>query len=231
MAANLNLRLLNYKSYDDYLNSFIKTEDYRYIGSIAIIKNLVKLGYRCSDKVYEESEFNYLRNKVHDYLNPKITSVLYGKYFNGTDNALKALMEREEYNLTGILSTIIFVQIRQRNGFDIAGYIDYEQRLRESSLHKPDCTNWKSVFEGKKLIKPKKSDLSYYDWHKGRIYHNSTDNFQTVSGGVGLTFMHKADHKHIPVTDKPSKYSMNVNRVLIPSDLYGNMILYDHFVR
>jgi len=43
--------------------------------------------------------------------------------------------------------------------------------------------------------------------------------------------MHKADHKLIPVTDKPSMYSQNVDRFMIKSELYGFMTLYDHVVR
>jgi len=63
------------------------------------------------------------------------------------------------------------------------------------------------------------------------VYHNNTDNFQAINGGKSLIFMHKSDHKLIPVTDEPNKFSENVERIMIPSELYGFMILYDHCVR
>ncbi|KAH8377652.1 hypothetical protein KR093_006440, partial [Drosophila rubida] len=231
MAAAVDLNLLRFKKYDDYLNSFIKCEDYRYISNLSSIKKFVKLGYRCTRNVYEEPEFYEMKIRAAEFLNPKLSTFLYGNYFKGTDEALEALREREPFNIKHIISTIIFVQLRQRSGFDISGYIDFEQSLRECTARKADRTNWKSVFEGKTLLRPKRTDLSYYDWHLGQVCHNNTDNYVTVVGGVNLTFMHKEDHKHIPVTDKHSKYSMNVARVMIPSELYGHIVIYDHIIR
>ncbi|KAM8714706.1 hypothetical protein ACLKA7_001116 [Drosophila subpalustris] len=232
MVENLDRSLLTFASYSDYLNSFIKSDDYLYLGSMGTVRRFVKLGYRCSSKVFEESEFHKIRHQLAILINPKVTSdVLYGRYFKGTDAALKALMEREEPNMLRKLSTIIFLQVRQRSGFDISGYIDFEKSLRDCNFQKPDRTNWKSVFEGKTLLTPKPTDLSYYDWHKGIVYHNNTDNFHAVNGGESLIFMHKADHKLVPMTDKPSIYSINVVRRMIKSELYGFMTLYDHVVR
>ncbi|KAH8273820.1 hypothetical protein KR044_001145, partial [Drosophila immigrans] len=250
MATNLDFSLLNFASYDNYLNSFVRTEDYRYIDSFLSIRKLVKLGYRGSGKVYEESEFYAMKKKLAEFINPKPTA-LFGRFFKGTDNALKALMERESYNIARTISvrtlhctlehfiyyyiaffqTIIFVQLRQRNGFDVSGYIDFEQSLRDCTTQKPHHRNWRSVFEGKTLLRPKKTDLSYYDWHKGRLCHNNTDNYITLRGGMHLSFMHKDDHKHIPVTDRKSKYSKNVDRILIRSEVYGHLILYDHVLQ
>lgn len=100
MSANLDLSLLNFTSYSEYLNSFIKTEDYLYLGSKSSVRRFVKLGYRSTAKVCEESEFDKIRSQLATILNPRITyDVLYGRYFKGTDPALKALMEREEPNL------------------------------------------------------------------------------------------------------------------------------------
>lgn len=123
------------------------------------------------------------------------------------------------------------MQVRQRSGFDVSGYIDYEQSLRHCTFRKPDFTNWRAVFEGRELLKPKPTDLSYYDWHKGIVCMTDTDNFESVAGRNTLIFKHKDDHKLIPVCAKPSHYAENVSRSMIHSDLYGYIILYDHIIR
>jgi len=100
MSANLDLTLLNFSSYREYLNSFIKADDYLYLGSMSTVRRFVKLGYRSSGKVCEEVEFDKIRSQLATILNPRVSSdILYGKFFKGTDAALKALMEREEPNL------------------------------------------------------------------------------------------------------------------------------------
>ncbi|XP_064553947.1 cilia- and flagella-associated protein 299-like [Drosophila montana] len=232
MSGNVDFNLLNFQSYEDYLNSFIKKEEYRYLSSMQPIRKLVKLGYRCTAKVYEEHEFYQLRKQLHDHISPKVlSSVLYGSYFKGTDAALQALVDREEANLLQKLSTIIFLQVRQRSGFDICGYIDYEKSLRDFTLKLPDRTNWRAVFEGRAKLRPKPSDLSFFDWHRSILCYNDTYNYETVRGSNTLMFKHKADHKLIPVTDKPNPHSDNVNRLMIPSEIYGYIILYDHTLR
>ncbi|KAH8418891.1 hypothetical protein KR222_009761, partial [Zaprionus bogoriensis] len=231
MEGGVDLNLLKYNTYTDYLSSFMKAEDYRYFGNMGSIRKLVKLGYR-STRMYSEDEYKAMIEKIAEMINPKVTSsILYGNYFYGDDEALEALAEREEANLLSRISTIIFLQIRQRSGFDISGYIDFEKSLRDCMQKRPEHTNWKAVFEGRVLLKPKPTDLSYFDWHRGIVLHTDTDSWQSVVGSRSLVFMHKADHKLVPVTDKKNKFSVNVKRSLIQSKLYGFMILYDHVIR
>ncbi|EDW12427.2 cilia- and flagella-associated protein 299 [Drosophila mojavensis] len=232
MAGNADFRLLQFENYESYLTSFIRTEDYRYLSSMDPVRRLVRLGYRSTARVYEEAEFNKIRAKMMEFMNPKVlSSVHYSDYFKGTDAALAALMRREEPNLLRQLSTIIFLQVRQRSGFDISGYIDYQKSLHDCTFRKPDHTNWRAVFEGRELLKPKPTDLSYYDWHKGIVNITNSDNFESIKGRDSLIFKHKGDHKLIPVCAKPAQYGENVHRVMILSELYGFIILYDHVIR
>lgn len=129
------------------------------------------------------------------------------------------------------LQTIIFLQVRMRSGFDISGYIDYEKSLRDCGMKVPEYTNWKAVFEGRILLRPKPTDLSFYDWHRGTVLSTNTDNWESISGTKNLVFKHKGDHKYVPVTNKADKFKENVERIPIQSELYGSMILYDHLVR
>lgn len=58
--------------------------------------------------------------------------------------------------MNGKLTTIIFIRDRNSRGMEISGYIDFGHRLRTENLA--------PVFDGKKRLMPKPSDLSYYNW-------------------------------------------------------------------
>lgn len=120
------------------------------------------------------------------------------------------------------------MQVKKRDGFEISGYIDYEQSLRECSLQVAEYTDWQAVFEGRKLLRPKPTDLSFYDWHKGVILHTDSANWQSVLYLKDLKFMNKLDLKIIPVTTRKSKFSINVTRSVFKSKLYESIVLYDH---
>lgn len=112
MAGNADFRLLQFENYESYLTSFIRTEDYRYLSSMDPVRRLVRLGYRSTARVYEEAEFNKIRAKMMEFMNPKVlSSVHYSDYFKGTDAALAALMRREEPNLLRQLSVSPYIYI------------------------------------------------------------------------------------------------------------------------
>lgn len=111
MTANIDFRLLQFDSYNSYMTSFIRNEDYRYLSSMSPIRKLVRLGYRSTAKIYDEAEFNKLRAKILEFMNPKVlSSVLYGNHFKGTDAALSALMHREEPNLLHKISVSSYIK-------------------------------------------------------------------------------------------------------------------------
>ncbi|KAH8418890.1 hypothetical protein KR222_009757 [Zaprionus bogoriensis] len=236
MLGDLDLELMHYNTYAEYLDSLISKDDYCYIGSIKNARQLVKLGFD-KTRVYEKHEFLEIKSKIAKQLLPKVTShLLFGHDYDGDDEALEALAQREEanslYRIAILLSqTIVYLQVRQQNGFDISGYIDYEESLRNSMQRKPNHIDWKAVFKGRILLRPRPTDLSYYNWRTGKVFHGDSDNWKCIMGLGGLMFMHKSDHRYVPVTDKPSKYSDNVKRFMIRSKLYGYMTLYDHVIR
>lgn len=100
MSGGVDLSLLPFVSYDQYMRSFTNIEDYRYFPSKSCLKKFITIGYRSTLKIYEEDEFHKMKIKIADFLNPKIASrVLYGNYLKIDDPALIALAEREEDNL------------------------------------------------------------------------------------------------------------------------------------
>lgn len=232
MVSIGDFNLLKFDSYSDYLQSFTSIEEYRYLGNMKVISSLIKLGYRTNGTIYEEDEFHTKRKHLLELINPKsIISQLYSRYLVGDDPVLVALANREERNVQKKLSTIIFLQIRQRNGFDISGYIDFADSLHKCSIHSLGATNWKAVFQGRILLRPNRNHLSFYDWHTGTICFNNSDNFEILNYGTSLMFKHIGDHKIVPVTAIESPYKDNVNRTFIQSPMYGCVALYDHIVR
>ncbi|GIX95008.1 cilia- and flagella-associated protein 299 [Caerostris extrusa] len=64
---------------------------------------------------------------------------------------MQALASREEDNLSGCLSTIIFVRDVNEKGEEVSAYMDYAHRLK--------IENWTAYFKGEKKVVPLESDL------------------------------------------------------------------------
>ncbi|XP_034473424.1 cilia- and flagella-associated protein 299-like [Drosophila innubila] len=232
MATRGDFNLLKFDSYSDYLKSFTKVDEYRYLGSMKVINSFVKLGYRTSATIYDEDDFHKIRKRLLELINPKsIRSQLFSRHLVGDDPALVAFADREERNVQKKLASIIFLQIRRRNGFDISGYIDYADSLQKCTTRSLGATNWKAVFEGRILLRPNRNHLSFYDWHTGAVSFNNSNNFEIVNYGSSLMFKHIGDHKIIPVTTADSLFKDNVKRTFIQSPMYGCVAIYDHIVR
>lgn len=120
---------------------------------------------------------------------------------------------------------------RQTSGFDISGYIDYSASLRSYNLDLRGSTNWKRVFDGTEKLRPKSTDLSFYDWQKKFFAYNDSENYHTCQIGQALSFTHKGDHKIIQPDIKPGQNFGNVKRTTIDFSNLGSLVLYDHIVR
>ncbi|XP_030377781.1 cilia- and flagella-associated protein 299-like [Scaptodrosophila lebanonensis] len=227
-------KLLEFSTHKEYVASFARTEDHRYLQNSKLVKQIVQLGFRTkAGKVLSHDEFDDRKKLLKERLAPKVIETkLYCKYFTGKDPVLRELAVREAPNVVQLISTIIFLQVRQRNGFYISGYIDYENSLRQASMHMPGATNWRGIFEQRILLRPKPTDLSFYDWHKNYVSYSDNDNYRVAHRPKqGILFFHKGDHKMIPASSKLCEFSHNVERKMIYSDIYGYVVFYDHLVR
>jgi hypothetical protein len=74
------------------------------------------------------------------------------------------------------LLTIIFIRY-QDDKCEKSGYIDLNHRFKTE--------DFKQYFRGKKLLVPKSSDLSYYNWNTGKCFANDSPNFK-VDASKGL---------------------------------------------
>ena len=88
----------------------------------------------------------------------------------------------------GKLTSIIFIRDKNTKGQEVSGYIDYAHRLKTE--------NFEPIFERKKKLMPRPSDLSYYNWETQHSTSNSTPNFQVIADNeAGLLFKNKRDRK------------------------------------
>jgi len=136
---------------------------------------------------------------------------------------LKALAAREEAVMNGKLTTIVFIRDKNSRGKEISGYIDFGHRLRTE--------NMAPIFDGRKRLMPKHTDLSFYNWETKTSSFNHTPNFQVVADPEqGLLFKNKRDRKIINV-DPNTPPGDNSKRVPIATHEYLQVVIYDHVTR
>lgn len=137
---------------------------------------------------------------------------------------LQALEHREELVRTGKLTTIIFIRHTNSKGHEISGYIDYAHRLRTE--------DFVPIFERRKLLLPKPTDLSYYNWETQLSTSNSSPHYQVIADSAqGLLFKNKRDRKIVNVNPDNSSPGDNTIRIEINTKEYIQVVLYDHSTR
>ncbi|EDW03897.1 cilia- and flagella-associated protein 299 [Drosophila grimshawi] len=232
------MALLDYNSYEEYLDHFISINDVRYLGNWALSRQLIQnaCGKSCMGRLLSRSEFVEQRKKAEVALDPHSISdfPLFGASYNGNDEVLQQFAQREHKLLNKQISTIIFLLMRSAKGLEISGFIDLEHSLRESRYKTSGhYVNWPAIFEGKARLMPRPHHLSYFDWKKNMVRCNNTPNFQVISGGVhSLLMMHRADHKIICVSAGCTcSYERNAQRSIYDSNIYGQCLFFDHNIR
>ncbi|SPP81888.1 cilia- and flagella-associated protein 299 [Drosophila guanche] len=232
------MSLLEFHSYNEYVDQFITLSDVRYLRNWDFQRKLIKnaCGKSCLGGLLTEEEYQDRRQQELDMLKPRGLgqSQLFGDFLNSNDRVLKQIAKREKMLLNKHLSTIIYLLMRSSNGLEVSGFIDLEQSLRESRfLSSKYFVDWKGVFEGTVKLRPGKHHLSHYDWYKNRVVYNDSDNFQVVDEGAhSLLMKHRGDHKMICVNMKcDCPASKNARRSMHASPIYGHAIFFDHIIR
>uniref|UniRef100_A0A1I8PKH5 Cilia- and flagella-associated protein 299 n=1 Tax=Stomoxys calcitrans TaxID=35570 RepID=A0A1I8PKH5_STOCA len=231
-TINQDMFLLDCPTYEDYLDTFITLDDQRFIRNIRVCRMLVDMGYRSKTEIYSREEFQQHKAAVEESLWPiKKAPKIFSDGMKSTDAVLIEMAARERPNVQKMISTIIFLEHRLKNGFMVSGYIDYEDSLHLANQQAEGCTDWSAVFGERIKLKPKRSDLSYYDWLKKRVSYNESRNYIVLHDlKNGLIFMHKGDRKKICMDDK-KLCSENVGKSMQCSQRYGLVTFYDHVMR
>lgn len=136
----------------------------------------------------------------------------------------QALSEREEMVRTGKLTTIVFIRDFNKLGQEISGYIDLAHRMRTE--------DFVPIFDQRKKLLPKPTDLSYYNWETQLSTHNSTPHYQVIADSAqGLLFKNKRDRKIVNVNPESRDPGDNTVRVELATSEYEQVVLYDHSTR
>jgi hypothetical protein len=133
------------------------------------------------------------------------------------------LAQREELVRTGKLTTILFIRDFNSKGQEISGYIDLAHRLRTE--------DFVPIFERKKRLLPKPTDLSFFNWETQLSTSNSTPYYQVIADSTqGLLFKNKRDRKMINVNPECAPGD-NTNRTELDTNEYVHVVIYDHSTR
>lgn len=133
------------------------------------------------------------------------------------------LFLRIRNNENYIWSTVIFLRVEDQKKSALSGYIDFEQRLRNGDLD--------LFFQGKTKLRPRESDLSFYNWGTGKARINDSSNYNVyVDENKGLLFRNVHDGKVVTVNpwsvDGAEERGMRIH-----SDDYADLVLYDYVLR
>ncbi|SPP86014.1 cilia- and flagella-associated protein 299 [Drosophila guanche] len=233
-TQQVDLSVLNFETYNDYINSFTTADDERFLSNRKVIKSIVQLGYRTTKVPYDQDEFDRRVNIAEQAIRPKTTKVgLLGDFMSptNTDPVLLEFKRREIPNLIKYLSTIVFTSYQAKDGSEISGYIDLECSWRHaaSDIKKID---WKCVFEGRCRVKAMPHHLSYSNPRYNMVKYTDSDNYLVMHDHYyGLLFMHKGDRKIVTVGGQYNLYSKNAKRSMVYSPKLGYVVFYDHIVR
>lgn len=123
----------------------------------------------------------------------------------------------------GKLTTIVFIRDKNEKGQEVSGYVDYGHRLKSE--------NMEIYFDRKKVLMPKATDLSFYNWETQMSTSNPTSNFHVIADNeAGLQFKNKRDRKVVNV-DPRAKPGDNSTRTELQTTEYLQVVLYDHVTR
>ncbi|DBA89720.1 hypothetical protein WJX79_001157 [Trebouxia sp. C0005] len=216
-----------FDTYEEYLDKQITAADIFYLEDVSLARQLVELGYHGNGEVIRREEFSQRKQAATDLqlarLNTKAKRLASaGKKFDGLP-VLQALQQREESVRNGKLTTIIFIRDKNAKGQEVSGYIDYGHRLKAEQME--------AIFERKKRLLPRPTDLSFYNWDTQVSMSNATANFQVIAENEkGLLFKNKRDRKVINV-DPKAVPGDNSTRTELQTEEYIQAVIYDHVTR
>ena len=124
------------------------------------------------------------------------------------------------------MTTIIFIRAKPEGKNEISGYIDLAHRLKTE--------DFKQYFDGRKLLLPKPSDLSYYNWDTQKAHLCDSPNFRVdAKSDVGIIFRNTRDRKQINV-DPRKEMAPGDGTKREELDTHGEyiqVVFFDHITR
>jgi hypothetical protein len=149
----------HFDTYEDYLDSKITQEHLHYLRSRDVARQLFELGCIGGSEVMDRKKFDQKKQDLADQKNTKrsaqvpLTNV-------GCDLSASPLMQKlaeiEDEVRNGQKTALIFLRATNSSGQEVSAHIDYTDRLRSE--------DWRNYFQGRRLLRPKTTDMSFYNW-------------------------------------------------------------------
>ena len=216
-ADMLDNGLAEFDNYENYQDKQMSDEDLFYLEDTELARQLIEVGYHGKGEILTRDQFTQkqeqilLARKNKDTKQPKPLSHAGCKIDHS--NFLKALADRENDVRSGRMTTIIFIRDQRKGKNEISGYIDLAHRLKTEDS--------RQIFEGKKQLLPKPTDLSFFNWDAQHATLNDSPNFRVdANSDAGLLFRNKRDRKVINVDPNKDPPGDGTKRVEIESDDY-----------
>lgn len=210
-----DIAVTKYKNYSDFLDKFITKEDKLYLEDDDLARDVKELYAVNKGDIKSKEDFEAKKREIEmrDQQDETKEKPLHseGKVFE-KDSFLWHLAEREYDVRNGRKSTIIFIRYRESNGKEVSAYIDYRDRLKND--------NFEDIFNGKRDLIPKPTDLSYYNWTVQKNVSNDSNFFRVdANAKERLSFRNMTDRKVINVDLEFLNKHPNIDVVRIPIDI------------
>lgn len=225
-----------FDNYESYLDSFVTLNDLNYLGNIEVARQLIELGVNIKTEILSKENFEKKKEFLAEMRKNQFQSKTQKLYFKcvkdssiyKNDQFLMSIAKREEDIVNGRLLVIIFIRakIKKENQkfVEISGYIDLAERLK--------IEDFQQYYERTKILLPKKTDLSYYNWNTGACYINDSKNFKNEENyeKQELMFKNKRDRKNISIASNKVD-DENSARLEVTSTIpeYEQIVIFDHF--
>ena len=220
--------IADFKDYEDYLDAQLEPQDLFYLEDKELARHLIEEGCHGKGEILSREDFKAKKDAIElakRLRNEKQTKLLSHSNTNHKHSQfLTALAAREDEVRSGRMTTIIFLR-HKKNNRELSAYIDLADRLKTD--------DFKAIFEGKKKLMPRTTDLSYFHWEAQTPLCNNSPNFRVdAHDEKGLIFRNRRDRKIInvnPAVDPPGDGTKRVE--LDCPDEYTQVVFFDHMTR
>ena len=217
-----------FDTYEDYLDSLITQEHLYYLGSRDTARQLFEIGCLCGSEVMGRAKFELKKQELLDQKTTKRSAQVPLAHLGGelaNTPLVQKLAELEDDVRSGQKTVLIFIRGENSNGQEVSAYIDYGDRLRTE--------DWHPFFQGKRLLKPKITDVSFYNWKTRTTHHNESSNFEVkAENEKGMIFVNKKDMKEFSLDPADAANpGDNTVRYDIEDPNYTHCVVYVHSSR
>lgn len=217
-----------FDTYEDYLDSKITQEHLYYLGSREVARRLFELGCVGGSEVMDRKKFEQKKQEILDQKNTKRSAQVPLTHV-GCDLSFSPLMEKlaeiEDEVRNGQKTALIFIRGYNNAGQEVSAYIDYADRLRTE--------DWRNYFQKRRPLRPKTTDMSFYNWKTRTIHRNESTSFQVkADNDTGIIISNTRDSKQFSLDPADAQNpGDNTVRYDIDDPNYEHCVLYVHSSR